>query len=581
MAAIKIMGFRGAQPRVLPRMLPDAGAQAAINCRLDDGGLTPIHRPMLKELISSADHLTIYRHVGSWLSWATVVDAAPGPVDDERLYYTGDGAPKMLKAGTVYDLAVPRPTVALTATLGGAGSGDTVTRAYVYTWVTDFGEESEPNPASNLIDWKPGNTVTLSGFASAPAGRAITKQRIYRSQTGQSGTYLYFIAERSATNANFSDTVAVDAFAEPLPSADWNAPPDNLSGLTVMPNGMMAAFSGRKVYFCEPWHPHAWPEKYVLTVESDIVALGAIGTSLIILTTAKPYFAMGSTPDTMQMTKLEVNWPCLNKRAVVDLGFAIAFPTWDGLAIALADGSVQLVTNLLFNRDTWQRQSPATMVAAQLSGRYVGFYDTLTSDDEVLAGAMLIEAGQAPFLINSSAMASATYYDEEEGALYFLRKGTDQIWRFDDPEAARDYQYWRSKAFVLPQPDNFGALLVDSDTSLTPEEAAAAADALELLIAENEALIAAGSILGDLNAAPLNRVAFAGDILHPLVLSDEVLTVGVYADGVRVAEITTSGRPERLPGGFKARTWEIDVYGDVSVSNIVMGRTMADIVAAG
>ena len=66
-----------------------------------------------------------------------------------------------------------------------------------------------------------------------------------------------------------------------------------------MANGMMAGFFGRTVCFCEPYRPHAWPEKYQVTVDSDIVALAAVGTTLFILTKGAPHWAQGSSPDAM------------------------------------------------------------------------------------------------------------------------------------------------------------------------------------------------------------------------------------------------------------------------------------------
>ncbi len=320
MVAFKVSAFSGERPLVLSRHLPETGASVARNVRLNDGGLTPIRKSASAGTVESAAHQTIYRHLGAWLSWPGTVNAAPGPVAQDRLYFTGDGAPKVLIDGTVYELMVPRAAAGLAAVSSGGGSGDTQSRTYAYTFVTSFGEESAPSAASPVIDWKPGETVTVSGFAEPPADREITKQRIYRSQTGQAGTYLYFITERDASDADFIDDIAVDAFQEVLPSASWTEPPDALAGLVSMPNGMMAAFSGRSVYFCEPWRPHAWPEKYIQLVDAEVVGLAALGSILVVMTKGHSYVMTGSHPDSMQSNKLEHNYPCINARSIVDLG---------------------------------------------------------------------------------------------------------------------------------------------------------------------------------------------------------------------------------------------------------------------
>lgn len=285
MPKISLSQFSGEIPRLISRLLPNTAASYAENVRLDDGGLTPVRKSRQEHVFRGiSDIKTIFKHGSTWLAWDKVVHAVPGPVATDRLYYTGDGVPKMRVGTTVYNLAVPMPSTALSVTVTGSGAGDVITRLYVYTWVTEFGEESEPCPISADATWQSGRTVTLSGFAATPTGRGITKQRIYRSQSSnQAGTDLFLIEERDASTANYVDTHAPDDFREVLPSRDWNAPPDDLAGLISLPNGMMAAFSGKELCFCEPYRPHAWPEKYRLTAAYPIKALAAYATTILSL----------------------------------------------------------------------------------------------------------------------------------------------------------------------------------------------------------------------------------------------------------------------------------------------------------
>ena len=92
-------------------------------------------------------------------------------------------------------------------------------------------------------------TVSLSGFGSVPsAGYITTHRRIYRSV---SGIYL-FVKEIPISDANFTDDVKPDDLGEELPTLTWSEPPQTLSGLINLPNGIMAGFTGRDVYFCDP-----------------------------------------------------------------------------------------------------------------------------------------------------------------------------------------------------------------------------------------------------------------------------------------------------------------------------------------
>lgn len=543
------------------------------------GSGTAIHIAELQLFESLANPLTtLYQHGDTWLSWPGLVHAAPGPVAQDRLYYTGDGVPKMRVDSTVYPLAVPFPSAAPTATLDGVGSGDEQTRSYVYTFVTDFGEESEPSAVSNEVVWQPGYDVILSGLEAAPSGRNITKQRFYRTQSGEVGTDFYFIAERAASSSDFTDDVEVGAFAEALPSRYWNAPPDDLQGLIAMPNGMMAAFVDKVLYFCEPFRPHAWPEIYALTVDYPIVGLGALGTTLWVLTEGLPYRVSGTTPGGMAMEKVEANLPCVNARAIVDLGHSIAWPSTDGLAAARANGIAGLVSENLFTDRAWRRLNPGTMRGGQINGRWVGSYDALDNENNAISGSLIIDLEGEAFLIRTEVSAQAWFHDVSSGFLYFIPSGINEVHQFDPAGGNRANYYWRSKNFVLGKPDNFGCILVESGALISQDDIEAREAEIEAITAANEALIAAGSVGGDLAGEGLGVVPVGGDLLEPIPASaGTTVTVGVYANGELVHSIGVLDRPVRLPSGFTERIWWIDVFGDVTIDQITMAKTMDEL----
>lgn len=111
MAGIKVTGFRGGNTAINPRLLGDGDAVTASGVVLDErGSVRQLHSPGaavttgfgVGSTISNADSKTIFPYVVSstryWLEWLGDVNVAPGPVKDDtyqRLYYTGDGAPKM------------------------------------------------------------------------------------------------------------------------------------------------------------------------------------------------------------------------------------------------------------------------------------------------------------------------------------------------------------------------------------------------------------------------------------------------------------------------------------------------------
>lgn len=579
MSLLKLIGFAGETPKVVPRLLGDLNAQLASNVRLDDGALTPFRKQAFAYQFPAANYDTIYKYGDTWLGWVGDVYAAPGPVAADRLYIMGNGAPRMRVGATEYPLALGYPTAALGLSVSGTATSDLGSdRLYAYTFVTQFGEESEPSPVSAAAYWKPGQTVTLSGFQAAPAGRGILKQRIYRAQTSSTGTLLYFIAERDASAANFVDNVPADGFQEPLPSAEWNAPPATLTGLSAGPNGNMAAFTGKDLYFCEPYRPHAWPEKYVLTTDYPIVGLAWFGAYLAVMTTGTPYVVSGTTPDTMVMEKLEQNLPCVNARGIVDMGYAVIYPAHDGLVQVSSSGAV-VITDTLFSRDDWLQLNPYSMVAGQYNRRYYASYAYTDVTGEAFNGTFIFDlAGGTPFLIRTDIQARAMFFEITTGKLYMLVDA--QVFEWDALGEANALLAWKSKLFVMPKPTNFGAILIEADQGTTDAQELAqereAADAIR----DNAALFAQRSIGGELNGAALGAFTLGGDMLKPVPKIQRTLSVSVFADRKLVATVGRLNRVARLPSGFLATLWEVEVTGDTQITQIKLASTAGELTGA-
>lgn len=570
----QVAAFAGEVPKTIPRLLPENYSQLAVNCKLDDGALTPIRQGRLVKHLD-ADAAAIFRQGDAWLSWPVPVDVVPGPVASERLYITGDGAPKIRVGATQYDLAVPAPTIA-PAPVGSAADPDQAsTVLYTYTWVTEFDEESEPAPSSQPISWSNGTMVTVKFFGTVPAGRGINRMRIYRSQTSALGeTNFYLIQERMASTNDFFDYSF--PFAEPLPSLEYNSPPSTLRGIIALPNGMMAAFSGKDLLFCEPYIPHAWPEKYVLTTDYEIVGLGAFGSSIAVLTKGTPYIVTGSAPENMTMEKLELNLPCINKRGIVDLGYSVAYPSHGGLVMVSSSGA-NVITDSLMTRDQWVQMNPYSFVASQFSGRYMASYAYQDQQGTEQRGIIIIDpAGGRPFISRSSDFSDAMFYEIETGTLFILKDKRD-IYEWDAASEPYGEMTWVSKRMVLQTFTNFGAILVEGDDIMTPKQREALAAKNAALRAKNKALIDSGMFGGALSAMELGLLPLAGTLLAEV--DDETPTMGltVIADGREVAYVSTLNDVARLPSGFLAKTWEIAVRGNVQVTGIILASTPTEI----
>lgn len=422
-------GFRGTRPRSNPALLGASEAQRAENCTFSGGDLRSLKGPApvvtpapLGDVIRS-----IYRIGQSldetkyWLTWTTDVDVVRGPIStdpDERTYFTGDGYPKVttLPLATqggdhypvnAYRLGVERPSGAPFVTpLTTAAPIET--RAYVYTFVSILDEEGPPS-LPRLVDGSATGAFTISGMDTAPpkAGAVYKAKRIYRSVDGTGGTAAYrFVAEIPLSQDTYLDAVPEDQIGEVMVTTDYDPPPETMRGLTSLPNGILAAFDGLDVLFCEPFLPYAWPRKYRLTVDYPIVGLGAFGGSLLVLTTGVPYLITGVDPDSMSMEKTELDQACVSKRSIVEAGGAVIFASQDGL-VSIGVGGTKILTAEQFKQEEWTLLQPETIEAEYTDGRYIA--NTAT-------GGFLIDVDGE--FIRFTNNATAGYRDQSKDTLY-------------------------------------------------------------------------------------------------------------------------------------------------------------------
>lgn len=191
MSFIALKGFRGAVPRYSNRLLEGNQAQRAWNCRITSGRLDPIKGPSLITSIGAlgAPIRTIFRYhhfvngepTANWLTWAEDVDVRLSPLANEErgtFYFTSDAhEPRMsnyalailgaLYPNAWFTLGVPSPTIAPTVTPSG-GSTPVESRSYAITFVTQFGEESGPSPASAVVAGNTNGLWALSALQTAP-----------------------------------------------------------------------------------------------------------------------------------------------------------------------------------------------------------------------------------------------------------------------------------------------------------------------------------------------------------------------------------------------------------------------------
>src|SRR4030067_1131225 len=202
MGAQRIQAFSGLAPRLSKRLLADNQAQIAVNCRLTNGELQSMLGNLLVDVPSISGTIkTINRINNAFVAWNRDVNATKGPIAGDtsyRTYFTGAGEPRVTNYALAttakpyptafYVLGVFRPTTAPSLTHSG-GTGGAVSRAFQYTFVTAWGEESAPSPASVVYTGKTDGTWAI-GATTAMDVAPLNSYNV--TGVGWGGGYLTF-----------------------------------------------------------------------------------------------------------------------------------------------------------------------------------------------------------------------------------------------------------------------------------------------------------------------------------------------------------------------------------------------------
>jgi Concanavalin A-like lectin/glucanases superfamily len=496
-------------------------------------------------------------------------------------YLPSAGYPKMS-----YLLGVPAPTAAPTVALGGAGTGTALARAYVNTFVTGWGEESAPSPASTIVSVKVGETVTVNAFAAVPAGDYnITLRRIYRVVTGVTGAEYLFVAEIVVATASYVDSLLDSQLGEVLATTGWLPPPAGLTGLIALPNGVMAGFVGNQVYLSVPYAPYAWPLAYRQVTDYPVVALGHFGTTIVAATQGNPYIINGVDPAYAAPSQYPGILPCVSKRGLVSTEYGVLYPSSTGL-VRVTSAGAEVITLPRIDADDWQELKPATIHAVFYNGMYIAFYSTGVVDG-ITQGEGFILEGIGRGELHKSRLdiyRYATHLDAGTNNLYVAdfdgASNTIEQW---EAAITRKPYLWKSKKYPhRPTCWQAGKVVALYSDVLDAEQVALYQALHDAQIVANAAVIAAGAGIGAINGAEINLIEINGnglvDVIDVPVAESSSVELKVYSDGVlRFQQSITDKNPFRMPGGYEGSETEIEVSGVAPCQEIVVATSIAEL----
>lgn len=602
MTALKLEGFMGLVPRVSNRLLPNMCATTARNTKLLSGEARGFRIPRERKDLTD-EYFTVRRtyripyieyeeEEELWLAFdSRDVDIVRSPLVNDahnRYYWAGDGAPKyntfdrLRNSLPEFLLGVPTPTTTPTVT---PPVGTDSSRSYLYTFVSDYGEEGAPSPPSTVQTGAIG-TWTISNMQTAvpdSSQRNITKKRIYRTVPGNTSTLFFFVAEVGIGQTSYGDNAADDVIAlnNTLESTSYQPPPSTLEGFVAMPNGYLVGWVGRRLLFSEPYKPHAWPPEYEIGVEFEIMGLAVWGNTLIVGTKSNPYIGMGTSPAAFTTQKTDAVMPCLSRRGMVATDAGVYYPSINGLVLVNSPAP-KIITQDLLTKEEWlRRYNPREIYAASYGMQYIAF-------NSPSFGFIFNPTEPASRLVELDRFnhVEGIETDRYDGTVFLIYE--DRVWEWDPETSERLYWRWKSKEFHLPKPVNFGALKI----KFNDEDADVEADVLEYYMPYNTARFAVGP-LNTLNGhvlcgvqskgqvpswtEPENKMPLGGSPIYTiahLITSISAVRFTMYADREIVFDtIVQNQNMVRLPTGFKRDVYQFELVSNTEVYSVSVAQT--------
>ena len=580
MSTISIHVFKGMLPIVDDRLLPDENAALAENFYMKSGAL--IGLPKLRQLYSCVGSgiKTVYRLPNSYLDSTYLynstfmefedinTDVLRSPVfnDTYDRYYWASSSDipqyntraRIDNGDPAWDLGIEQGgTLSINVT---GGSGPTVTRVYVYTFVSEYGEEGPPSEPITGNGNEDGTWEITVDQPDSSWNQNLTDIRIYRTLAASPTSQEYYLVTEIGISGTDSTQQHNDTAGDTdiagnnlLESFFWFKPPDDLQGIILMSNGIVAGWRENEIWFSEPYRPHAWPSTYVLTTEYPIVGMGVVNQNLVICTRGYPEIAFGQVPAAISMSKLLQIEPCISRKSILSNTRGVFYASPNGL-IRVVPGLVENITKDVISRNKWQTlmnlfdfkagefdesyyaYGASTDIGAfQENAFQVSSPQAFSTGDEggIFTGILIDGRNQEISLLTDEEGVDGIVNDIWTGELFLLK---DDVVYFHDQSVSEKSPIsckWKSKIYQSTEAKNLGCIQLFFEV-------------------------------------PDNYDGTENDYG----------TVKTYADGVLVSthNITKSGKVMRLPSGFLAHFWQFEIDTTIRILSLHAATNVSELV---
>lgn len=433
-------------------------------------------------------------------------------------------------------------------------------RAYIYTFVNEYGEESTPSDPSEVFDVDvDGNTVlgfnippmedgycdptSIRIYRALPASGPPTSDSINSSISGElnpldydasvsSGFFYVDEIPYSDGVFQYNDSIEPDCLGEANVSSENIPPMDCLSNIQMIENGSLVASNGKELWFTEPYRFHAW--NCAMNLDDCIVNFKVARSYIYVATDGFPYVIESKTLEDgdclccRQVNKLLEPAPIVSGCSMVLTNTGVMWATNTGL-VRMSGNEMKVVTHDIMSESDWQEYLPHQIKGEYYKGKYFGFNRDkgfiFDLTDGVYSDEYMGESGKFTELN----ITPDTVYRSDNNILYMSFDG--DIFRWDAADTHMPFT-WRSKLHVEGGLRNYSIMKVVFEDWLRTRTSPTAA-----------------------------KVRF-------------------YADDKLMFERTvTCSKPFRLPKGFDAINFQIEVTGTEPINEIHIATSKMELIA--
>lgn len=478
---IRIDAFGGEAPLFSKKALPLPFASFARGCRFDSGELRGYGAPVKRGAFvvpDNAKDMSLYKpqdveYLLTFPARTDVIHNAHAGDQWRRVYWFSPSHPPRYGdstavlsgggpyPGSYYLLGLPAPaaapTVVVTPAKNPDGSEvnhsalghDPIYRSYVYTYVSNFGEESGP--------WLPsggaavpqhlmyeGDTVTISNLQPLSGNYAVNNGKINVYQSDLAGGFMKVATiAMGALEVSFVNT----AVSGPLIRTALTMPPvDGMQGACLTSFGYMVGFKDSTLYLSDTYLYHSWPSTYSKPCKHKILRVFPCPQGAYVMTEGGQYLLMGTDPSNTQLVLVESDEVCKSATACCDIGGAVAFVSANGLCM-LSEQGVQLLTESIFDHLSWDSLA---LGAASLVRHMNRIFINLGT-----GGFIFTSGSPEEQWVRHDLDIRVAVTDSEGGEMLFATKGSRDLQAYDRNASVELSYEWHSPDIVLDSPVPF------------------------------------------------------------------------------------------------------------------------------